>query len=95
MIRNIQLKLPVNMQDKWTHTVGKVRKKEKREASFIDFVEFVETESAALNDPIYSRGGGVGVGVGVGSLGGSSSGGGDHRITVNSVRVSLDREMPR
>ena len=54
-IRSIQLKLPLGLQDKWTHLVGKVRKRKKREADFDDFVEFIETESAALNDPVYSR----------------------------------------
>ncbi len=56
MIRSIQLKLPVNMQDKWSHIVCKVRKRDERETVFKDFVAFVESESAVLNDPIYSRG---------------------------------------
>ena len=54
-IRNIQLKLPVNLQDKWGHIVGKVRKHKVREATFSDFVDFIESESAVLNDPVYSR----------------------------------------
>ena len=53
-LRNIQLKLPTNLQDKWNHTVNRIRR-DKREADFRDFVEFVETESSVLNDPIYSR----------------------------------------
>ena len=56
-IRNIQLALPVNLQDKWTTRVGRIRKKNRKEAGFVDFVEFVEDESYALNDPVYSRGG--------------------------------------
>ena len=55
MIRNVQLKLPVQGQDKWAQIVGKIRKREKREAAFKDFVEFVESESLVLNDPVYSR----------------------------------------
>ena len=58
MIRSVQLKLPVNMQDKWSHIVCKVRRRDGRETAFKDFVAFVESESAVLNDPIYSRSGG-------------------------------------
>ena len=54
-IRNIQLKLPLNLQDKWGHLVGKIRKHKAREATFSDFVEFVDSESTVLNDPVYSR----------------------------------------
>ena len=54
-ICNIQKKLPYNLQDKWTHVVGKIRKFKSREANFTDFVELIETESSALNDPVYSR----------------------------------------
>lgn len=54
-IRNVQLKLPLNLQDKWTHTVSKIRRHQLKEASFSDFVKFIETEASVLNDPIYSR----------------------------------------
>ena len=54
-IRNVQLALPNNIQDKWTGRVGKIRKNRKIEASFKDFVEFVEEEASILNDPVYSR----------------------------------------
>ena len=57
-IRNIQLCLPSNVQDKWTSRVGRIRKRKGEEASFTDFVEFVEEESQMLNDPVYSRGAG-------------------------------------
>ena len=56
-IRSIQLCLPMNLQDKWTRQVGRIRMKKSGEASFADFVEFIKEESQALNDPIYSRGG--------------------------------------
>ena len=56
-IRNLQLSLPNNIQDKWTSRVGKIRKIKKTEAVFADFVEFVEEETLTLNDPVYSRGG--------------------------------------
>ena len=55
MIRTIQLKLPIQGQDKWVNFVTKKRKRERKEASFKDFVEFVETEMLVLNDPVYSR----------------------------------------
>ena len=55
-IRNIQLSLPISMQDKWTSRVGRIRKKRGVEANFKDFVEFVEEESQMLNDPVYARG---------------------------------------
>ena len=56
-IRNIQLKLPVNQQDKWAQLVGKIRRKKKREATLCDFVSFIETETINMNDAVYSRSG--------------------------------------
>ena len=55
-IREIQLSLPNNLQDKWVGRVGRIRKKRNREATFADFAEFVEEESHCLNDPVYARG---------------------------------------
>ena len=77
MICNIQLELPVNVQDNWTRLVSKIRKKERREANFVDFVEFIEAESAVLNDPIYSHG--------VSGGGGGGSVKGNHMLEVNST----------
>ena len=57
VIRNVQLSLPVHLQDKWTSKVGKIRKIGGREAKFVDFLGFVEEEAEVLNDPVYSRGG--------------------------------------
>ena len=57
LLRNIQLSLPTNLQDKWTGRVGKIRKNSKAEAKFRDMLEFIEEEAKAQNDPIYSRGG--------------------------------------
>ena len=55
LLRQIQLKLPNQGQDKWAQIVGKIRKREKREGTFKDFAEFIETEASVLNDPVYSR----------------------------------------
>ena len=55
LLRNVQLSLPVNLQDKWTGRVGKLRKKNKEEAKFRDILEFIEEEAKSQNDPIYSR----------------------------------------
>ena len=54
-IRQIQLKLPVPHQDRWSKIVELTRRTEKREARFQDFVSFIDFESSVINDPVYSR----------------------------------------
>ena len=56
-IRNVQLALPLHMQDGWAVRVGKIRKNKMVEAKFSDFVEYVEEWSRTLSDPVYARSG--------------------------------------
>lgn len=81
LLRNIQLSLPTNLQDRWAGKVGKIRNKSGEEAKFQDMLNFIEEETRVLNDPIYSRNGF------------KESKKTDERIKVNKTEVS--EEAPK
>ena len=55
LLRTLQLKLPVRLQDSWNRKSMKIRTRFGDLPSFQDFTKFIEDEMKLANDPMFSR----------------------------------------
>ena len=54
-LRTLVLKLPLNLQDKWSRKADDIKRKKARIPDFVDFCDLIDIESRIANDPLFSR----------------------------------------